>query len=233
MKSIQQTNSIIIAPSLLSANFSFLGKEIKQLETGGADWLHLDIMDGQFVPNITFGPIIVNAVNNLTNLTLDVHLMIKNPENYIEAFKKAGADIITVHQETCPHLKRTIAYIHELGALAGISLNPPTPISLIEEVIHTVDLVLIMSVNPGFGGQEFIPTSLQKIRETRDILNSINSRAYLEVDGGIDETNASTIVEAGCSVIVAGTGIFKYNNRSEGVQKLRAAALANGLSSRS
>jgi len=219
----RNNNTIIIAPSILSANFSNLEREIYQLEQGGAEWIHIDVMDGHFVPNITFGPLIVRAIDNLTDLILDVHLMISEPELYLEDFKKAGADIITVHQEACLHLHNTIEKIHELGSKAGISLNPGTTVATLEEIVYDVDLVLIMSVNPGFGGQRFINSALEKIRKTNALLKSVDSGAYLEVDGGIDEHNAQTIVNAGCNVLVSGTGIFKNPNRAEGVRNLRAA----------
>ncbi|MCH8286890.1 ribulose-phosphate 3-epimerase [candidate division KSB1 bacterium] len=219
-------DKIIISPSVMSADFSILKEEIHSLEEGGADWLHIDVMDGHFVPNITFGPKIVRTINNLTDLTLDVHLMIENPENYLEDFRNAGADIITVHQEACPQIHSTIKRIKELGAKAGVSINPGTPVESIQEILGDVDLILIMSVNPGFGGQKFISSSVKKVETISGLLNSIHADPYLEIDGGIDETNAGIVTKAGCNVLVAGTGVFKNPNRSEGVKNLRAAALS-------
>lgn len=221
----RNNNSIIIAPSILAADFSNLEREIRQLEQGGAEWIHIDVMDGHFVPNITFGPLMVRTIDNLTDLVLDVHLMIDNPERYLKDFKKAGADIITVHQEVCPHLHNTIKKIHELGSKAGVSLNPGTNVATLGEIAPDVDLVLIMSVYPGFGGQQFIESALAKIRKTNALLKRVDSGAYLEVDGGIDESNARAVVNAGCNVLVSGTGIFKNPSRAEGVKNLRTAAL--------
>jgi len=217
-------DTILIAPSILSADYAHLAKDIRQIEQGGADWIHIDVMDGNFVPNITFGPLMVGTINSLTGLVLDVHLMIVNPEKYLKEFSAAGADIITVHQETCPHLHRTIQQIHDLGARAGVSINPGTSISTIEEIICDADLILIMSVNPGFGGQRFIDSSLRKIEAMSALLKERDSKAYLEVDGGIDETNAAKVVQAGCRVLVSGTGVFKNADKSEGVRLLREAA---------
>lgn len=217
---------MIIAPSILSADFSILKEEIQFLEKGGAEWLHFDVMDGHFVPNITFGSKILNTINNLSDLTLDVHLMIENPEKHLEDFRNAGADIITVHQEVCPHIHSTISRIKDLGAKAGVSINPGTPVESIQEILGDVDLVLIMSVNPGFGGQKFIPSSVNKVETLKKMLNSINANPYVEIDGGIDDTNAGMVVKAGCNVLVSGTGVFKNPNRAEGVKNLRSAALS-------
>ena len=218
-------DTLIIAPSILSADISKLESEIRQLEKGGAEWIHIDVMDGHFVPNSTFGPQMVKTIKTITDLTLDVHLMIEKPERYLGDFKKAGADIITVHQETCTHLHGTLKTIRDLGVKAGVSLNPSTSVATIEEVIHDVDLVLIMSVNPGFGGQKFIGSSLVKIQKTHEMLKSKNPDAYLEVDGGIDSFNVEAVVRAGCNVLVAGTGIFVNPDRAKGVLELRNAAL--------
>jgi len=222
-----KANNLIIAPSVLAADIAKLEAEIHQLEKGGAEWIHIDVMDGHFVPNITFGPLMVKAIKTLTDLSLDVHLMIEKPERYLEDFTKAGADIITVHQEACTHLHGTLKTIRDLGVKAGVSLNPSTSLSTIEDVISDVDLVLIMSVNPGFGGQKFIEASLVKIQKTFKMLKSKNPDAYLEVDGGIDSSNAEAVVRAGCDVLVSGTGIFVNPDRAQGVQDLRNAALKN------
>lgn len=202
---------IIIAPSILSADFSQLGQQVKEAAHAGAEYIHVDVMDGHFVPNITIGPLIVEALRPIadaTDIVLDVHLMIEQPANYIEAFAKAGADIITVHVEADKHLHRTIEAIKELGCKAGVTLNPATPIMALEEVLPLVDLVLIMSVNPGFGGQSYIPSSTDKIRRVRQLLDAMGSNADLEVDGGVKLHNVNEIVDAGANVLVAGSAIF-------------------------
>jgi ribulose-phosphate 3-epimerase len=200
---------IKLAPSILSADFARLGEQIDEVARAGADYIHIDVMDGHFVPNITIGAPVVSSIRPITNLPLDVHLMIEHPERFISEFVQAGADIITVHVETCPHLRKTIRLIKELGVKAGVSLNPPTPVSAVEEFLPHVDLVLVMSVNPGFGGQSFIPKTLPKIAEMRKILNDRGLSAELEVDGGINADNAPSIVKAGADVLVAGNSIFR------------------------
>ncbi|MGA3243573.1 MAG: ribulose-phosphate 3-epimerase [Bacteroidota bacterium] len=217
---------IIIAPSILAADFSRLADQVKQAESGGADWIHLDVMDGRFVPNITIGPVIVEAVRRSTRLPLDTHLMIVDPDKHLEAFRKAGADHITVHQEACTHLHRTITHIKSLGAKAGVSINPATPISTLREIVSEVDLILIMSVNPGFGGQSFIEGSIGKIREARDMIEKSGRDIRLEVDGGIDPVNGPRVTEAGADVLVAGTSIFRTPDIKAAITQLRLVSEA-------
>ena len=212
---------IKIAPSILSANFAKLGEDIKDVERGGADYIHVDVMDGHFVPNITIGPLIVDAIRPVTQLPLDVHLMIENPDQYIEMFAKAGADIISVHVEACPHLHRTIQLIKSTGAKAGVVLNPHTPVSTIHHVIEDVDLVLLMTVNPGFGGQSFIHSVLPKIREVADLVAEKNLDVEIEVDGGVNPETARLCVEAGANVLVAGSAIYNQQDRSQAIQSIR------------
>ena len=214
-----------IAPSILSADFARLSDEIGGIEEGGAEWVHVDVMDGHFVPNITIGPLIVDAARRSTNLPLDVHLMIKNPDHYVEAFVKAGADIVTVHQEACTHLHRTIQKIHELGAKAGVALNPGTSLETIRDVLPYLDLLLVMSVNPGFGGQSYIEASTAKLGRARAMLDEVGSDAELEVDGGVGVSNVEEIVNAGASVVVAGSAVYGHpDGAAAGVRAIRSAS---------
>lgn len=210
----------IIAPSLLSANFLHLEKDIQMINDSQAEWLHLDIMDGRFVPNISYGIPVVKAIRSATQKFLDTHLMIVEPEKYIAEFAKAGSDQITVHIETCPHLHRTIQQIHNEGAKAGVAINPHTPISLLEPIIEELDLVLVMSVNPGFGGQKFIPYSIQKIKGLKQLIQNTGSKALIEVDGGVSLQNAKEITEAGADALVAGNAVFNSANPSETIRQL-------------
>ncbi|MEC0229261.1 ribulose-phosphate 3-epimerase [Paenibacillus alba] len=214
---------VYVAPSILSANFAKLGEEIKEAELGGADWIHVDVMDGHFVPNITIGPLVVEAIRPVTKLPLDVHLMIEQPDRYIPDFVKAGADLISVHVEACTHLHRTLHLIKQSGVKAGVVLNPATPISLIEHVLdEQLDLVLIMTVNPGFGGQAFIPGMLNKIRALREQANAKGlSGLHIEVDGGINEVTARQVAEAGADVLVAGNAVFGQSDRAEAIRRIR------------
>jgi len=215
---------IKLAPSILSADFARLGQQIDEVARAGADYVHVDVMDGHFVPNITIGAPVVASIRRATNLPLDVHLMIERPERYISQFARAGADIITVHVEASAHLHATIQLIKELGAKAGVSLNPPTPLAVAEEFLSHVDLVLIMSVNPGFGGQSFMPETLPKIANMRRLLKNRELHAELEVDGGINADNASDIVEAGADILVAGNSIFGAQaGIGEAIRRLREA----------
>lgn len=210
----------LLAPSILAADHSNLAQQIRLVEMSGADWIHCDIMDGHFVPNITFGPIIVKAASRSTKLPLDVHLMIENPDKFLEDFIKAGASSITVHQEEVIHLDRTINRIKELGAKAGVALNPSTPVSTLTEVADIVDLVLIMSVNPGFGGQKFINNSLKKIKKAVELRKELNADFLIEMDGGITNKNIKSALNAGCDVFVIGSSIFKEKNISAATAEL-------------
>jgi ribulose-phosphate 3-epimerase len=216
---------IQIAPSILSADFARLGEEIKAAERGGAGLIHVDVMDGHFVPNITIGPMVVKAARRATNLPLDCHLMITDPDLYIDDFARAGASMISVHVEACVHLHRTLAAIHELGCKAGVVLNPATPLGSIEEALPFVDYVLVMSVNPGFGGQSFIDTALDKIRRLRGIIDSRGFKANIEVDGGIGLDNIAEVVRSGAEWIVAGSAVFGKGNPEEATRALRQKAL--------
>ena len=216
------SQAIKIAPSILAADFSQLGTEIQKLDESGADYIHIDIMDGHFVPNITMGPVVVEALRPLSKKPFDVHLMIEPADPFLTAFAAAGADIITIHVEAGPHLARSLQHIRELGKRAGVSLNPSTPASAIEFVLDAVDLILVMTVNPGFGGQNFLPSQLSKITQVREM---IGSRAIdLEVDGGINPSTAKQVVEAGANVLVAGSSIFNGPNYGDRITELRQSA---------
>jgi ribulose-phosphate 3-epimerase len=221
---------ILIAPSILSADFARLAEEIAAVEQAGADLLHVDVMDGHFVPNLTVGPPIIESLKKVTKLPLDVHLMITNADAFISEFVDAGADYLTVHVEACPHLHRTIQSIKERGIKAGVTLNPATPISSLQDILGDVDLVLVMSVNPGFGGQKFIPSVLKKIADARAMLDRINSHALLEVDGGVKVDNTREIVAAGATTLVAGSAIFSQPDYKATIAALRAAAQTASLS---
>ncbi|MBM7598641.1 ribulose-phosphate 3-epimerase [Virgibacillus halotolerans] len=212
-----------IAPSILSADFAKLGEEIKNVEEGGADYIHVDVMDGHFVPNITIGPMIVEAIKPITSLPLDVHLMIENPDTYIPEVAKAGASIITVHQEACVHLHRTIQLIKDCGSRAGVVINPATPTEMLLPILTDVDLVLIMTINPGFGGQTLIPNTIQKIEQLAAWRKEMNLTFELEVDGGVNVQTAKQCTDAGADVLVAGSAVFNAADRHEAIQALRDA----------
>ncbi len=213
----------LIAPSILSADFARLADAVQQVEAAGADWIHVDVMDGHFVPNLTVGPPIVESLRKVTTLPLDVHLMMTNPDEFIPEFAKAGADILTVHVEACPHLHRTVQSIKELGVKAGVTLNPATSATTLEQILSDVDLVLVMSVNPGFGGQKFIDSTLDKIRQIRTMITTSKGSPYLEVDGGITVKNVASVLTAGADVLVAGSAIFGSTSMPEAIRQLRTA----------
>ncbi|MGB2928618.1 MAG: ribulose-phosphate 3-epimerase [Desulfobacterales bacterium] len=210
-----------IAPSILSADFSKLGDEIKSVEAAGADWIHVDVMDGHFVPNITIGPLVVEAVRRVTSLPVDVHLMIENPDRYIKDFADAGADLISVQVEACVHLNRTIQMIKEFDRRAGVVLNPSTPLSSLEWIMEDVDFIMIMSVNPGFGGQKFIPNSLDRVRALRGMIRDRGLETLIEIDGGVNEKTIKNISDAGVDVFVAGSAIFKSPDYKKTIDKFR------------
>ncbi|MBB6636570.1 ribulose-phosphate 3-epimerase [Cohnella thailandensis] len=217
----------IIAPSILSADFAKLGEDVREAERCGADWIHIDIMDGQFVPNLTFGPPVVGAIRSYTSLPFDVHLMVNTPERLFEDLKKAGADRITVHAEACLHLHRTIHAIRELGLKAGVALNPHTPLSVLDHILEDIDLALIMTVNPGFGGQSFIPAMLPKIRDLRGRLDAKGLHGvHIEVDGGINGETAALVAQAGANALVAGNYIYGNNDRASAISTLKNSAKA-------
>ncbi len=212
-----------IAPSILSADFAHLADEIAKVTEAGADMIHVDVMDGHFVPNFTIGPPIVKAIRKVTRLPLDVHLMMTNPEDFIHDFIKAGSNYITVHVETCPHLHRTIQSIKEEGVKAGVTLNPATPLASVEEILGEVDLLLIMSVNPGFGGQSFIPSTLEKLRRARKMIDQRGLNVELEIDGGVKVENIAAMAQAGADIFVSGSAIFHSKDYKDTIQKMRAA----------
>ena len=215
----------IIAPSILSADFSRLGEDVKAVESAGADWIHIDVMDGHFVPNITIGPMITEAVNRVTDLPLDVHLMIENPDQYIADFANAGADYISVHAEACTHLNRTISLIRQCGARPGVALNPATPVQTLEWVLEEVDFVLLMSVNPGFGGQSFIRNTLDRIRIVKQMISDKNLQTLIQVDGGVNASTIREISDAGVDSFVAGSAIFGSDDYAATIAELKSKCL--------
>jgi ribulose-phosphate 3-epimerase len=219
----------ILAPSILTADFSNLAQQIRLTELGGADWIHCDVMDGQFVPNLTFGPVVIGAVKKSTHLPVDVHLMVKNPDNLLEKFVNAGANYLTVHLEAVVHLNRTISRIKELGCKPGVSINPATPVSSLKDIAEFTDLILLMSVNPGFGGQSFIPNVLQKVRELVELRNKLKAHFLIEIDGGIDIKTIRPVLEAGVDVFVTGSSVFGSENITAATAELKNILLSNSL----
>ncbi len=212
---------VIVAPSILSADFSRLGEEIKAVEQAGAEWIHIDVMDGHFVPNITIGPVVVKSIRSISSLFFDCHLMIENPGDYVEPFAKAGAELITIHAESNSNLKSLIKKIKNIGCKAGVSVNPETSLDTIKDIIEDIDLLLIMSVHPGFSGQSFIKEVIPKIKEAKDLIKKTKKKIYLQVDGGINKENAGIVKENGADVLVAASFIFKSNNYKEAIQQLK------------
>lgn len=215
------TRRVLISPSLLSSDFGRLSEEVRAVEAAGADWIHVDVMDGRFVPNITLGPVVVRAIKRASTRPLDVHLMIVEPEKYVEAFANAGADVLTVHVEACTHLHRVLQQIRQVGARPAVVLNPATPLSAVEEVLGDVDMVMIMSVNPGFGGQSFIESAVDKVRRLRAMLDARGLDVDIEVDGGINAQTAKQVVDAGATVLVAGSYVFRSKDYAQAIRSLR------------
>jgi ribulose-phosphate 3-epimerase len=218
----------LVAPSVLASDFANLQHEVEMLNRSDANWIHVDIMDGRFVPNISFGLPVCEAIHRHATKPLDVHLMIEQPERYLEAFREAGAAHLTVHYETCPHLHRVLQQIKQLGCRAGVALNPHTPVELLEDIIGDVDIVLIMSVNPGFGGQTFIEQTYNKIKRLRQLMDRVGTTAHIEIDGGVSDQNASSLIEAGADVLVAGSFVFKSDQPAQTIRELKQQAESAG-----